>query len=93
MDNRGYKRGLRRHMHKELKRMQREDAAVLKEFCYRHQKMYCADLAGGHRVIVRPSGTELKMKIYIFAKGQSRDEAIDMAAELCSWARNTLEDK
>ena len=76
-----------------LKRMQREDAAVLKEFCYRHQKMYCADLAGGHRVIVRPSGTELKMKIYIFAKGQSRDEAIDMAAELCSWARNTLEDK
>lgn len=76
-----------------LKRSQRQDAAVLKEFCYRHQKMYCADLAGGHRVIVRPSGTELKLKIYIFAKGQSRDEAIDMAAELCSWARNVLEDK
>jgi len=76
-----------------LKACQREDAPVRREFCYRQQKMYCADLDGGHRVIVRPSGTELKLKIYIFAKGQSRDEAIDMAAGLCSWARNILEDK
>ena len=76
-----------------LKKLQREDTPVRKELCYRQQNMYCADLAGGHRVIVRPSGTELKLKIYIFAKGQSRDQAIDMAAELCSWARNILEDK
>ena len=76
-----------------LKRRQKEEAAVLKEFCYRHQNMYCADLMGGHRVIVRPSGTELKLKIYIFAKGASRDEAIDMASGLCSWARQILEEE
>ena len=76
-----------------LKRCQKENAAVLKEFCYRHQNMYCADLEGGHRVIVRPSGTELKLKIYIFAKGKSRDEAINMASVLCSWAREILEEE
>ncbi|MBR5229405.1 MAG: phospho-sugar mutase [Firmicutes bacterium] len=76
-----------------LKRRQPEASPVCKEICYRQQNMYCADLKGGHRVIVRPSGTELKLKIYIFAKGQSRDEAIDMAAELCSWARKTLEEE
>ena len=53
--------------------------------------MYCADLQGGHRIIIRPSGTELKLKIYIFAKGRTRDEAIDRAAELCAQVRETLE--
>lgn len=76
-----------------LKKEQPEETAVIKEFCYRNQNMYCADLKGGHRIIVRPSGTELKLKIYIFAKGQSRNQAIDMAAGLCSWARGVLEDK
>ena len=64
---------------------------IKKEFCYRQQSMYCADLEGGHRIIIRPSGTELKLKIYIFAKGSTRDEAIDRAAALCVLVRETLE--
>lgn len=64
---------------------------IKKEVCYRQQSMYCADLQGGHRIIIRPSGTELKLKIYIFAKGRTRDEAIDRAAELCALVRETLE--
>ena len=64
---------------------------IKKEFCYRQQNMYCADLEGGHRIIIRPSGTELKLKIYIFAKGSTRDEAIDRAAALCAMVRETLE--
>lgn len=64
---------------------------IKKEFCYRQQSMYCADLKGGHRIIIRPSGTELKLKIYIFAKGDTRDKAIDKAAELCAMVRETLE--
>ncbi len=76
-----------------LKRCLKGQVAVMKEFCYRQQNMYCADLEGGHRIIVRPSGTELKLKIYIFAKGESRSQAIDTAAELCKLVRNLLEDR
>ena len=64
---------------------------IKKEYCYRQQNMYCADLEGGHRIIIRPSGTELKLKIYIFAKGETRDEAIDKAAQLCAMVRERLE--
>ena len=48
---------------------------IVKETCYRTQKMYCADFAGGHRLIIRPSGTELKLKIYIFSAGETAEEA------------------
>ena len=37
--------------------------------------MYKATLPGGHQIIVRPSGTELKIKTYSFAKGATREEA------------------
>ena len=66
---------------------------IKKEFCFRQQNMYMADLQGGNRLIIRPSGTELKLKIYIFAGGSTRDEAIDTASELCGLARRTLEEK
>lgn len=46
-----------------------------KETCYRTQKMYCADFEGGHRLIIRPSGTELKLKTYIFSAGETAEEA------------------
>lgn len=77
----------------ELKKRPEWEKTIKKEFCYRRQNMYMADLAGGNRLIVRPSGTELKLKIYIFAGGKTRDEAVDTASKLCSLARKTLEDR
>ena len=38
--------------------------------------MFRALLPQGHQIIIRPSGTELKVKIYAFAKGRSREEAL-----------------
>ena len=32
-------------------------------------------LAGGAKAIIRPSGTEPKMKVYLFGKGRDRQEA------------------
>lgn len=41
------------------------------------EDMFRAFLPGGHQVIVRPSGTELKVKMYGFARGDSKQEALD----------------
>ena len=41
-------------------------------------------LAGGSRVLVRPSGTEPRLKAYVFAKGDKEDEANALLEDLCA---------
>ena len=36
---------------------------------------YRAVLPEGHQVIIRPSGTEMKVKIYVYAKGETGQAA------------------
>ncbi|MEE8716760.1 MAG: phospho-sugar mutase [Coriobacteriales bacterium] len=47
-------------------------------------------LDGGNRVIVRPSGTEPKVKLYVFAKGATRAEAEALRDRLGEAARGLL---
>ena len=38
------------------------------------------DIAGANKVIVRPSGTEPKVKVYLFARGETRADAEELLA-------------
>ena len=49
------------------------------------------NLAGGNKLIVRPSGTEPKIKAYLFAKRPTRSEAEELLAALEAAARSILE--
>jgi len=48
-------------------------------------------LDDGSRVIVRPSGTEPKLKVYLDARGRTRDEAAGRIAALEAAARALLD--
>ena len=48
------------------------------------------DIAGGNKVIVRPSGTEPKIKLYVFAKDASREAADALLDELETAGRQLL---
>ena len=48
------------------------------------------DVAGGNKVIVRPSGTEPKIKLYVFAKDASREAADALLDELEAAGRQLL---
>jgi len=47
-------------------------------------------LAGGHKVIFRPSGTEPKVKAYLFATGKTREEAEGVIATLGDASKEIL---
>lgn len=53
------------------------------------EDMFRAILKPGHQLIIRPSGTELKLKIYAYAKGKTRQEASEnletIVKEVCNF--------
>ena len=55
---------------------------IKSDLSHQGMNMYKGVLPQGHQIIVRPSGTELKIKTYTFAKGATRDEARETLGEL-----------
>ena len=47
-------------------------------------------LAGGNKAIVRPSGTEPKIKLYVFARAQKREAAEALLDEIEAAGRKLL---
>ena len=50
------------------------------------QNVMYYELEGGTTFIIRPSGTEPKVKVYILANGETRDECAAKVARYAAWA-------
>ena len=48
-------------------------------------------LSGGQEAVVRPSGTEPKLKIYLTALGESREESQETVARLAGYFEDWIE--
>jgi len=59
---------------------------------YESEGIYQA-AAGNCRFIVRPSGTELKLKSYVFAEGASQEEASEAADRILKGLQIWLNEK
>ena len=44
------------------------------------------EMTDGTSLIVRPSGTEPKVKVYILANGSTREEAEEKVAKYAAWS-------
>ncbi len=52
------------------------------DFSCEDKKMFRGSLTHGDKITVRPSGTEMKIKIYVYAKGDSERQAEEKARHL-----------
>lgn len=60
------------------------------EICLPKSNVLSYVLEGGNAVIVRPSGTEPKIKIYVTSVGQTADDAVENSVKLAKAAERVL---